>query len=125
MIRNGGADCRDRSWTRQFDPMQQIPAELSRPQFTTAGAECDAIRHGKMRQHRCDRPEVRRDIVSATLRVGGDAPKIGEVEPAVAVEHQIVREVADLGRNDYLHPRPSAFTAMMEPAPLRSPSAAM
>jgi hypothetical protein len=106
MVRNGGADCRDRSWTRQFDPMQQIPAELSRPQLCTAGAECDPIRHGEVRQHGCDRLEIRRDIVNATLRVGGDAPKIGELEAAVAVEYQIIREVACLWRDDCLHPRP-------------------
>jgi len=50
--------------------------------------------------------EVRRDVIDASLRVGGSAPEIGEVEAALGVEHQVVRQVAGLGRDDGLHPRP-------------------
>jgi len=58
-----------------------------------------------MRKHGRDRLEIRRGIIDASLRIGRCPLEIREVESAPRVEHEIVRHIAGLGRDDRLQTR--------------------
>lgn len=105
MVSNGRSERRDRRRASQLDPVQEISTELRGPQLATARTKGDPVRHREMRQDRRDRLEIRRDIVNTTFRIGRDTPEISEVEPAAAVEHQVIRDVSCLRRNNRLSSR--------------------
>jgi hypothetical protein len=48
----------------------------------------------------------RGDVIDAPFGVGGGAPKVGEVEPAAGLKHQVIGHIAGLRRDDLLNPRP-------------------
>ena len=104
-IRDRGAEVRDDRWPAQLDPVQQASTDLRGPQDFAVGTQTNAVCKGHVLQDRRDGLQIRRHVVDPAHRTVRVAPEVREIEAAVGIEDEIIRQEACAGRNDRGHAR--------------------
>lgn len=89
----------------ELDAVQQPGGELGDPQGLAVGRQGNAVGDGQPGQDRHDLLAAWCHVVHAAGGFGGGALEVGEVEAALAVEHQVIHQKVPVAGDEHLRVR--------------------